>query len=55
MAERVFSKCSTNSCSVELSKIHRKTPVPESHLTIFAALHAVTLLKKRPSAGVFLS
>ena len=55
MTETGFSKCSINRCSVELSKIHRKTPVPESHSTIFAALHPVTLFKKRPSAGVFLS
>ena len=55
MIEIAFSKCSTNRCSVKLSKIHRKAPVPESHLNIFAALHPVTLIKKRPSTGVFLS
>ena len=51
--ETAFRKCSANRCSVKLSKIHWKVPVPESHLNIVAGLRPATLLRKRPRHKCF--
>ena len=45
--ETASRKCFAT-CSVKLSKFHRKLPVAESHLNIVAEFQGVTLLRKRP-------
>ena len=46
--ETAFRKCSSNRCSMKLSKTHRKITVPEPHLNIVAGLQPASFLRKRP-------
>ena len=48
-----FPNCSSNRCSVKLSKSHRNVPVPEFHLNIVAGLQSAILLRRRPRHRCF--
>ena len=47
IAEEVAEGCSVKKMFLEISKIHRKTPMPESLFYKVAGLRPTTLLKKR--------
>ena len=51
--QTAFLKCSANRSSVDVSKIHREAPVPESHLNIVAGLQPAALLTMRPRHRCF--
>ena len=55
---KTYSKNNLRMCSIKkvllFSKIHRKTPVPQSLFNKVASLRVATLLKRDSGNGVFL-
>ena len=52
--EAVAQRCSVKKMFLEISKVHRKTPMLESLFNKVAGLRPVTLLKRDSNIGVFL-